>query len=247
MTGRHRKPNTSTSTATAAKLAIAGVVLGGSSGALPSQAAAATDGQWDQVAGCESDGNWAINTGNGYEGGLQFAPATWRAYGGGAWPVCGGPLTGAALRQVPSDAPGPAAGPLAHSDPDDNAATPHSADPLPPDAPVPYTAVEAAAVTVNSPVVQAVSTDQPPLGPVPNVAAPPPESGAVPTPDTRADTWAPQASALLAAPPEQASSDGNPDPGPAEQLVHASASGPVHGTGKEVALVALIHRYSGTP
>jgi resuscitation-promoting factor RpfA len=37
---------------------------------------------WDKVAQCESGGNWKINTGNGYYGGLQFAGSTWRAYGG---------------------------------------------------------------------------------------------------------------------------------------------------------------------
>lgn len=37
---------------------------------------------WDSLAQCESGGNWSINTGNGYEGGLQFAPSTWAAYGG---------------------------------------------------------------------------------------------------------------------------------------------------------------------
>ena len=69
---------------------------------------------WDAIAGCESGGNWAISTGNGYSGGLQFTPSTWRSNGGsgspngasreeqirvaenvlhsqgiGAWPVCG--------------------------------------------------------------------------------------------------------------------------------------------------------------
>lgn len=38
---------------------------------------------WDRVAKCESGGNWKINTGNGYYGGLQFAAGTWRGYGGG--------------------------------------------------------------------------------------------------------------------------------------------------------------------
>lgn len=38
---------------------------------------------WDAVAACESSGDWSINTGNGYWGGLQFAPSTWFAYGGG--------------------------------------------------------------------------------------------------------------------------------------------------------------------
>ncbi|MFC4945727.1 transglycosylase family protein [Pseudonocardia sp. GCM10023141] len=37
---------------------------------------------WDRIAKCEATGNWAINTGNGYYGGLQFDAGTWRAYGG---------------------------------------------------------------------------------------------------------------------------------------------------------------------
>ena len=69
---------------------------------------------WDAIAACESGGNWAINTGNGFSGGLQFTPSTWSSNGGsgspnsasreeqirvaenvlrtqgiGAWPVCG--------------------------------------------------------------------------------------------------------------------------------------------------------------
>lgn len=69
---------------------------------------------WDAIAQCESGGNWSISTGNGFAGGLQFTPGTWRANGGsgspagasreeqirvaenvlhsqgiGAWPVCG--------------------------------------------------------------------------------------------------------------------------------------------------------------
>ena len=41
---------------------------------------------WDQLAQCESGGNWAINTGNGYYGGLQFSLSTWQAYGGSGLP-----------------------------------------------------------------------------------------------------------------------------------------------------------------
>lgn len=37
---------------------------------------------WDRLAQCESGGNWGINTGNGYSGGLQFSASTWRAAGG---------------------------------------------------------------------------------------------------------------------------------------------------------------------
>jgi resuscitation-promoting factor RpfB len=41
---------------------------------------------WDQLAQCESGGNWAINTGNGYYGGLQFNLSTWQSYGGTGLP-----------------------------------------------------------------------------------------------------------------------------------------------------------------
>ena len=40
---------------------------------------------WDGVAACESGGNWHINTGNGYYGGLQFSQSTWESEGGGAY------------------------------------------------------------------------------------------------------------------------------------------------------------------
>jgi Transglycosylase-like domain len=42
--------------------------------------------RWSGVAACESGGNWSINTGNGYYGGLQFSLSTWRAYGGRGYP-----------------------------------------------------------------------------------------------------------------------------------------------------------------
>ncbi|HSK97955.1 MAG TPA: transglycosylase family protein, partial [Euzebyales bacterium] len=49
----------------------------------PDPAPAVADGSvWDQLAECESGGNWSINTGNGYYGGLQFALASWRSNGG---------------------------------------------------------------------------------------------------------------------------------------------------------------------
>jgi murein DD-endopeptidase MepM/ murein hydrolase activator NlpD len=48
-------------------------------------APAAGSGVWDQLAQCESGGNWSINTGNGYQGGLQFDPGTWTGNGGGAY------------------------------------------------------------------------------------------------------------------------------------------------------------------
>ena len=43
---------------------------------------AASVSTWSRLAQCESGGRWHINTGNGYYGGLQISPGTWRAYGG---------------------------------------------------------------------------------------------------------------------------------------------------------------------
>jgi LysM repeat protein len=91
-----------------------------------SPASAATTHNWSGVAQCESSGDWSINTGNGYYGGLQFSQSTWAGYGGtalaaradlatpaqqvqiaekvlagqgiGAWPVCGKYLTGGTTR-----------------------------------------------------------------------------------------------------------------------------------------------------
>jgi len=49
----------------------------------PTQRSAAVGGGvWDRLAQCESGGNWAVNTGNGYSGGLQFSSGTWQANGG---------------------------------------------------------------------------------------------------------------------------------------------------------------------
>ncbi len=54
----------------------------GSAAPAPSAPSVAGGSVWDAIAQCESGGNWSINTGNGYSGGLQFAAGTWRAYGG---------------------------------------------------------------------------------------------------------------------------------------------------------------------
>ncbi|MEU6194551.1 transglycosylase family protein [Streptomyces sp. NPDC047061] len=118
--GKHRRPSRAVRA-----IAVAGVT--GVAVAAPLMAAgsasAATASEWDAVAQCESGGNWAINTGNGYYGGLQFSASTWAAYGGtqyaaqanqatkaqqitiaekvlaaqgkGAWPVCGTGLSNA--------------------------------------------------------------------------------------------------------------------------------------------------------
>ena len=77
--GRHRAP---TNTGRfLARTAIAGAATVAPLAAAP--AAHAEGGTvWDKLAQCESSGNWAINTGNGFGGGLQFTPSTWHAFGG---------------------------------------------------------------------------------------------------------------------------------------------------------------------
>jgi uncharacterized protein YabE (DUF348 family) len=52
---------------------------------------------WDHLAQCESGGNWATNTGNGYYGGLQFSIGTWHAYGGSGLPSSASRLTQIAI------------------------------------------------------------------------------------------------------------------------------------------------------
>ena len=66
-----------------AAAAAAALTLGiGTVAITPAHAASTV---WDKVAQCESGGNWKINTGNGYYGGLQFSARTWNAYGGKAY------------------------------------------------------------------------------------------------------------------------------------------------------------------
>ncbi|WP_374774318.1 LysM peptidoglycan-binding domain-containing protein [Streptomyces sp. NBC_01310] len=77
--GKHRRGSKAVRIVTLA--GVAGVAV-----AAPLMAAgtasAATASEWDKVAQCESGGNWAINTGNGYYGGLQFSSSTWAGFGG---------------------------------------------------------------------------------------------------------------------------------------------------------------------
>lgn len=87
-TGRHRRPTTSlmtTGRTLAFRTIAAGVVIGVPMVGLAGTASAAPDSTWDAVAQCESGGNWAINTGNGYYGGVQFSQSTWAEEGGTAY------------------------------------------------------------------------------------------------------------------------------------------------------------------
>lgn len=64
-------------------------------GATEQPAGTVTAADWDKLAQCESGGNWATDTGNGYSGGLQFAPQTWASFGGTEY----APTAGAATRE----------------------------------------------------------------------------------------------------------------------------------------------------
>ncbi|MGM7668895.1 resuscitation-promoting factor Rpf [Microbacterium sp. A93] len=67
---------------------LAGLAVAGASlTALSAPATAAPASSWDALAQCESGGNWSINTGNGYYGGLQFSQQSWNAAGGSGSPA----------------------------------------------------------------------------------------------------------------------------------------------------------------
>ena len=71
-----------------ARRRLAGVAVAGATAAVGSVATAgnaSAETVWDRVAACESGGNWSINTGNGFYGGLQFHPQTWTGFGGGKY------------------------------------------------------------------------------------------------------------------------------------------------------------------
>lgn len=105
---------------TAAAVGVGALAAGGLLSGTAAAATSAPEGpslsspNWDAIAQCESSGNWATNTGNGFFGGLQFTLSTWQSNGGagnpanatreqqitvaqrvlatqgiGAWPVCG--------------------------------------------------------------------------------------------------------------------------------------------------------------
>ncbi len=233
MSGRHRKPTSSAKNV--AKIAVTGVALAGGGLTLASMANAAPDSEWDQVARCESGGNWAINTGNGYQGGLQFSSSTWRGHGGGefapaanlatkdqqiaiaervlasqgrgAWPVCGRGLSGATPRNVVREAPKPA------------------------DAPIDGGDVNATAVSFDNPAPEApahgapanfVAHDAMPEAPAPDAPdAPAPDAPEAPALD------APEAPALDAPAPDAPAPDAPEAPAHEPAVVDAANEAPI--------------------
>ncbi|GAA1893177.1 transglycosylase family protein [Paeniglutamicibacter psychrophenolicus] len=110
--------NTKTKNIRRGAATVAAIALAGGAMAMSvAPASAASTSTWDALAQCESGGNWSINTGNGFKGGLQFTNSTWKAFGGsgsadnaskaeqirvaenvkagqgwGAWPACSAKL-----------------------------------------------------------------------------------------------------------------------------------------------------------
>lgn len=115
MPAKHRAPRPAARLRTTVVASTTGPLALAALGTVVAPAAqAAPSVNWDAIAQCESSGNWAANTGNGFFGGLQFTQSTWKAFGGsgspqgasrqeqiavaekvldgqgiGAWPVCG--------------------------------------------------------------------------------------------------------------------------------------------------------------
>ena len=82
---RHAKPSRTAPLLAAGGLAAA-VAVADATVAATSASAGGSVAQFERLAQCESGGNWSINTGNGYYGGLQFNLATWRGLGLGGYP-----------------------------------------------------------------------------------------------------------------------------------------------------------------
>jgi len=150
----------STTHARARSLRRGTVVLGAAAigiGVLASPASAA-EHDWTGVAQCESGGNWSINTGNGYYGGLQFSSPTWLGHGGGefapradlatpaqqiavaervlltqgagAWPTCGRQLREGTTPAAGVPAPAPVPAPAVATPPSTGSYTVQSGDTL---------------------------------------------------------------------------------------------------------------------
>ncbi|GAA1087014.1 transglycosylase family protein [Pseudonocardia alni] len=92
MAGRHRKPTetgrqvariSAFAAMAAAPLGVAGTASAAeSTSSAPSASSVERSATWEKLAHCESTGNWDADTGNGFKGGLQFTPSTWKEFGG---------------------------------------------------------------------------------------------------------------------------------------------------------------------
>jgi resuscitation-promoting factor RpfA len=257
MSGRHRKPPASGGKV--AKVAFASAVLGSSGLGLIGRAAAATGTEWDQVARCESGGDWAIDTGNGYQGGLQFLPTTWKGYGGddfaesaqlaskeqqiavaervlasqgrGAWPVCGGPLSRVTPRNTPV-VPSEAAS--------DQPVAPASTVPAKA-SPDPATDSPASLDVATAVPTALVAPDTAASGGTPDDPASPPAPPRAPDPDPQTAPLPPATDPALPQP------DSLPTPGPDPVPSAADGPAPEYDATSNTEMIALVHQVAGTP
>ncbi|MEX3611226.1 transglycosylase family protein [Rothia sp. LK2588] len=194
-------------TRSAVALAIGGAAAATFAGA---PANAVPTSTWDALAQCESGGNWGINTGNGFSGGLQFTPSTWAAFGGqgspttaskaeqirvaenvlagqgwGAWPACSAKLglygkAGAGVASAPQQQAPAPAPKPAPVAPQANTVKPVEA---PAPAPAPKVVEAPAPQAAPAPAPKAVEAPAPVAAPAPApVAAPAPAPVAAPAP-----------------------------------------------------------------
>jgi LysM repeat protein len=176
--GRHRAPSPQRARKLARNTAVTAGAAATSLGLLSSPALAAGTNDWDAVAACEASGNWSINTGNGFFGGIQFTQSTWEAFGGlayapradlatkdqqiavgertldaqgpGAWPVCGKALNPSA----------PEAGVALAAAPAPEAPAPAPEAPAPaPEAPAPAPEAPAPVAEPPAPVAEAPAAE----------------------------------------------------------------------------------------
>ena len=255
MSGRHRKPTTSS--IGVAKIAVTGAVIGGGSLGLAVQAQAATDSEWDVVASCESSGNWAINTGNGYQGGLQFSPSTWLGYGGGqyasaanmasreeqiviaekvlagqgrgAWPTCGRGLSGPTQREITV------------TEVDFHTEVPATPADTPVDSPAP-------AAGQDSPVIpEELPAPAPQDVPAPADAVPAPQDLPAPAPQDAVPAPAPQDLPTPApAPQDAAQAPQDAAPAPQDLPAPAPAPAPQDPTAPELQIISIADTTDGT-
>jgi LysM repeat protein len=169
--GRHRRINHRKPSQTARRTAIGAAVFSTAAGpvmGIAGTAHAAGENTWQAVAMCESSGNWQINTGNGYFGGLQFSESTWLGYGGGQYAEYANEASEAAQiavaeRVLSSQGPGawPVCGPragLTMADAYDAAAPQVVAAPLVAAPPPPQQQQQPAAVVPTTTVATTVAT-----------------------------------------------------------------------------------------
>ncbi|MCC9197322.1 transglycosylase family protein [Arthrobacter sp. zg-Y820] len=195
--------------------------------AVPSQAADAST--WDALAQCESGGDWSINTGNGFSGGLQFTPSTWAAFGGtgdpssasreqqiavaervlagqgwGAWPACSAKLglSGGATGSVSTESQAVAPATPEYVAPEQTTqqyVAPEQTTEYVAEAPVQETVPVETYAVPETPVVPEAAVPQTPVQVLPEAPAPAPAPVQTPAPALSGETYTVQSGDTLSA------------------------------------------------